>query len=412
MALKTSSVGYTAFLASLSALPPISIDMNLPAVPGIEASFGEPSGQGALTLSLFVAGFLISPLIGGPLADRFGRRPSLLGALSAFALASLVCAAAPSFLTLLLGRFLQGTAAGMGVVLPLAIVRDVFEGATARQRLSQVTAMIGVAPLIAPALGSLVLSVADWRAIYLAQGAWGAVMALVVGLLFAETLPRERRQPLHAARLVRNYATVLGTREFLGYALCFAFGFAALFAYVSGSPTLLLEDLGISKFWFSAIFALTSAGLIMGSLLSARLSRLEMPAGRLVAFCLAGTGLCIGAAFAAALAGWVRVATIIPCVFGMIFAFGLSAPSMNHAAIHPLPHMAGAASGVIRSLQMLMGAAASALLTALIGPFSSAVAMTGTMALSILLAIAAYLLLLHGRGPRLAEPISGASGAE
>ncbi|MEX0760544.1 MAG: MFS transporter, partial [Tistlia sp.] len=130
-------MGYTALLASLSALPPISIDMNLPAIPAIEASFGEPSGQGALTLSLFVTGFLIAPLVGGPLADRFGRRPALLGALLAFSLASLACAAAPTFLTLLLARFVQGTVAGLGVVLPLAIVRDVFEGASARRRLSQ-----------------------------------------------------------------------------------------------------------------------------------------------------------------------------------------------------------------------------------------------------------------------------------
>lgn len=397
MPLKPSSLGYTAFLASLSALPPISIDMNLPAVPAIEASFAEPSGQGALTLSLFVTGFLIAPLVGGPLADRFGRRPALLAALLGFSLASLACAAAPSFVTLLAARFLQGTTAGLGVVLPLAIVRDVFEGSSARQRLSQVTAMIGVAPLAAPALGSLVMLLGSWRAIYATQAVWGALMAAVVALLFAETLPVERRQPLNPSRLLRNYARVLGTREFLGFALCFAFGFAALFAYISGSATVFMERLGLSEFWFSAVFAVTSFGLILGSLLSARLSRLEMPVRRLVAWCLAGTVLCAGFALACALAGWLSVETLVPCIFGMVFAFGLSAPSMNHAAIHPLPQVAGAASGVIRSLQMLMGAGAGAIVTLLIGPLSAPVAMTATMTAATLLAIVVFLLLLRER---------------
>lgn len=409
MPLKSTSIGYTALLASLSALPPLSIDMNLPAVPAIEASFAEPSGNGALTLSLFVAGFLIAPLVGGPLADRFGRRPALLGALLAFTVTSLMCAAAPTFATLLVARFLQGSAAGLGAVLPLAIVRDVFEGATARQRLSQITAMIGVAPLIAPALGSLVMSLDDWRAIYLSQAAWGAAMALVVALLFAETLPRTNRQPLNPSRLLRNYAFVLGSRQFVGFTLVFAFGFAALFAYIAGSATVLLEDLGLSEFWFSVIFAVTSAGLILGSLLSARLSRGSLPVRRLVTLCLAGTAACAGGAFVAALFGWVAVETIVPSVFGMVFCFGLMAPNITHAAIQPLPQMAGAASGVMRSLQMLMGAAAGALLTWLIGPVTAAVAMTGTMALSVALAIAVYLLLLHRRGG--AAPTSVAAPA-
>ncbi len=397
MPLKPSSMGYTAFLASLSALPPISIDMNLPAVPAIEASFAEPTGNGALTLSLFVTGFLIAPLIGGPLADRFGRRPALLGALLAFSLASLACAAAPSFTTLLAARFLQGTSAGLGVVLPLAIVRDVFEGATARHRLSQVTAMIGVAPLAAPALGSLVMLGGGWRAIYASQAAWGALMATVVALLFVETLPAERRQPLNPGRLLRNYLAVLGNRAFLGYTLVFAFGFAALFAYISGSATVMMDGLGLTEFWFSAVFAVTSFGLILGSLLSARLSRLEIPARRLALLCLLGTGACAVTALAAALAGLLDVAVLVPCIFGMVFAFGLMAPNISHAAIHPLPHMAGAASGVMRSLQMLMGAGAGALVTLLIGPLPPAVAMAGVMVLAVAAALVVYGLLLHGR---------------
>ncbi|MEX2629594.1 MAG: multidrug effflux MFS transporter [Tistlia sp.] len=391
-------MGYTALLASLSALPPISIDMNLPAIPAIEASFGEPSGQGALTLSLFVTGFLIAPLVGGPLADRFGRRPALLGALLAFSLASLACAAAPTFLTLLLARFVQGTVAGLGVVLPLAIVRDVFEGASARRRLSQITAMIGVAPLVAPALGSLVMLAGGWRAVYALQAGWGALMATTVVLLFAETLPVERRQPLNPGQLLRNYLSVLGSREFLGYTLVFAFGFAALFAYISGSATVVIEDLGLSEFWFSAIFAVTSFGLILGSLLSARISGLGIPTRRLTVLCLAGSAACSGVALGAALGGWLSIGVLVPCIFGMVFAFGLMAPNITHAAIQPLPHMAGAASGMMRSLQMLAGAAAGGLVALLIGPLPAAVAMAGVMLLSALLALAIYRTLLHGRG--------------
>jgi DHA1 family bicyclomycin/chloramphenicol resistance-like MFS transporter len=121
---KPHSSGFTAFLGALSALPALSIDMNLPGVPAIESSFQAAPGRGALTLSFFFMGFALAPILGGPVADRFGRRPVLLGGLFAFSVAAVACAAAPSLAALLLFRAVQGAAAGICVTLPLAIVRD------------------------------------------------------------------------------------------------------------------------------------------------------------------------------------------------------------------------------------------------------------------------------------------------
>ena len=400
---KPHSSGFTAFLGALSALPALSIDMNLPGVPAIESSFQAAPGRGALTLSFFFMGFALAPILGGPVADRFGRRPVLLGGLFAFSVAAVACAAAPSLAALLLFRAVQGAAAGICVTLPLAIVRDLLEGTEARHRLSQITAVVGVAPLLAPILGSWAIMLSGWRAIYAAQAVTGLVVMSVVILQFAETLPEDRRQRLNLRYLFRNYGRVLGSRAFLGFALVYALGFGCLFAYIAGSPTVLMRSIGLSDQVFSIVFGVTSLSLILGSVVSARLSTAQAPSRRIIAVCLALMVVSAGCALAVAWIGPVRLFTIMPPIAVIVFCFGLLAPTVTHEAIRPLPDIAGAAAGVLRSLQMLVGAGAGALVTLIVDYTRPPLAMACIMVASALGALIIYIALLgwseRDRGP-------------
>ncbi|SFL60869.1 MFS transporter, DHA1 family, bicyclomycin/chloramphenicol resistance protein [Bradyrhizobium sp. NFR13] len=394
MALRRDSFAFTAFLGTLTALPPLSIDMGLPGLPAIEASFADAAGRGPLTLSLFLAGFAISPLICGPLADRFGRRATLLDGLLLFSIAAGACALAPSFTVLLVCRLIQGFAAGACAILPIAIVRDLFQHATARQKLSQIAAVLGIAPMMAPVLGGWVMAVSDWRSIYAVQAAVGLILLVVGGFGLAESQPVENRRSLNPQQLAESYRFVLGDRGFVGYALLYACAFACMFAFISGAPSVLIGSLGLSTTSFSLLFGLTSCGVLVASLISGQLSRRHIASRKIIAF---GLIVMITSAVAALLlvpADAVTVATLIPPMALTIFAFGILAPSTNHEALANLPHVAGSAAGVMRCMQMVMGAFASAMI-AVFEPFGHpALVMTGLMAGMALAAGAIYLWLL------------------
>ena len=399
-ALRHQSVALTAFLAGLSALGSISIDMGLPGLPALEAALPGAAGQGALTLSVFMAGFAVSPLVAGPVSDRIGRRRSLLVGLVAFAVSALVCAFAPTFGTLLAARLVQGAVAGLCVTQPLAIVRDLLDGPDARKQIAQIAVVLSVSPLAAPVLGGFILTWGTWRTVYLVQAAVSVALFAWTALAFPESLPDGRRQPLSVRQVGRNYRAVFGNRTFLGYALVYAVGFGALFTYIAGSPSVFIGEFGLSESAYSGAFALTTFGLILGSLLNARLS--STSARRVLQVGLGVGVACSLAALGLAATHQLTAALLIPLVFAVMAAFGAISPTANHEAIQPLPHIAGAASGSIRSVQMVMGAAASALFTTLAGRWieDPALAMTVEMTALMLATVLVYVLLVHGE----AEP--------
>jgi DHA1 family bicyclomycin/chloramphenicol resistance-like MFS transporter len=320
--------------------------MGLPGIPAIEAQFADAAGRGPLTLSLFLMGFAISPLICGPLCDRFGRRRALLVGRVVFIAAAFSCAAAASFPILLGCRLVQGLAAGACAITPFAIVRDVFEGPVARNRLSQVAAVLGIAPMVAPILGGWVMTVADWRTIYAAQAAAGAIILAATVFGLPETLPSDRRRSLAPLQLLGTYRAVLADRAFRNFTMVYACGFACLFAFISSLPSVFMGVLGLSGQVFALLFAIISCGVMVGSIVSARLSSRHVPSHKLLCFGLAFMAL--GAVGTLALTGTVHAYTLVPLIWVTVFCFGLTGPSANHEAMHKLPHVAGAASGILR----------------------------------------------------------------
>jgi len=390
---------FTVFLASVAALTSLSIDMSLPTVPAIEHEFGLAAGSGGLTMSLFLAGYAVTPLAGGPLADRFGRRPVLLLSLLAFAVSALGCSLAASFHVLLAFRLLQGCASGVATTLPIAIVRDLLASSAARQRLSEVTTINSFMPIVAPILGSMALSQGRWRIIFDSQGIFAGCIIAALVLDFRESLPVERRQRLRPAALIRNYRRLLGTREFVGFALINGLGFSSIFAFISVSPLILMQRMGIARSHYPFIFAIIAIGSISGSFVSAVLSRRKATGRTIVTLGLAVMTVSTTCAVLAQIAGFHAPLGLLVPVFGTLFGFGVIVPSVTLGALHPVPELAGSGSGALRSILMLFGSGTSGFLAAYCGHHftQTEMATTLTMLGTTLTAVTIYVSLLRAR---------------
>jgi len=345
----------TALLALLGALTtfgPLSLDMYLPAFPELAAGLGTTHSQVQLTLTACVVGLAAGQLFGGPLSDRWGRRrPAVVGAL-AYLVASLLCAVAPSAAALTGLRLLQGLAGGIGVVVARAVVRDLYSGVEAARYFSRLTLVFGVAPIVAPALGSLVLTVTSWRGVFVVLAAIGGLLALAAARWLPETLPRARRSTGGVRDTLRTLRALGTDRRYVGYALTQGLAFSGLLTYLAGSPFLLQEVFGLSHGAYSAAFAANAVALVLASQLNLRLLR-RYGSRRLLA-----AALLAGAASAAALLGAV-LAGSLPAVLVALFLYlgslGAVLPNSTALALDRHPHRAGTAAAGIGAVGALTG---------------------------------------------------------
>lgn len=377
MALRPTSLAFTFLIGALAALPPLSIDLGLPALGLLQDALDTTHAEAAATLSLFLAGFGVSQLFMGPLSDRYGRRPVMLAGLTLYALAGLGCALAPNIEVLLGMRLLEGIGAAGGTTLALAVVRDSFDGQAGRVKMSQVSMVITIAPIIAPTLGGLLLVFGEWRLIYAVLSVAGALLVLAVTLGLAESRP-----PAPGARLemAKRYLAVFRFRRTMGYVLVNTLGSGGLFAFISASPLVLMDTMGVSTGMFGVLFAVTSGGILVGSTINSRLAQAGVrPTVPL------GIGLAVMplAALGATLflwAGVVRVETFVPFIVLAGICRGVSTPNATHAALEPVPHHAGVTSALMGCGQMLCMALSSVIVGSLypeLGPLAVTYAILG-----------------------------------
>jgi DHA1 family bicyclomycin/chloramphenicol resistance-like MFS transporter len=398
MSINRNSIAFILLLGTLSALPPLGTDMILPALPSIASGLHTSAAAAGAALSLFLIGFAAAPLLFGPLSDRFGRRPVLLAGVAVFAAAGLFCAVTQSIFWLLAGRLAQGMGAGVGAAMPLAIIRDLFEGPAARARLSTVTVVLSTAPLIAPSIGSTVVPFAGWRGIFLLLGIVSTLLWLVVALGFTESIDSANRQSLQPRQLIARYRHVLSHRVTTGYSLLNALSFGCMFAFISGSPLILIGGRGFSPLAFSAVFACAAGGTIAGACVNGQLAKRGIPSSLIL-----GWSLPLGAATTLTLAGLSltshdSIAALIPLLVLSNATYGLVGPNATHEALQPMPQAAGTATAVLRAMQMIAAASASAFVPLLYRGHSS-LPMTGVMA-----AFAVTALLLFALGLRRTVP--------
>ena len=387
--LRTHSLAFTLLLGALVTLASFATDMGLPVLGETAAALGVPVGKAALTLSVFVAGFALGPLVFGPLSDHFGRRPVLLTGVAMFATFGALATFSTSFGALLLWRMIMGAGAGGSQVLVVAMVRDLFAGTEARVRQSYVNLAAGVAPVIAPTLGVAVAAIGGWRGIYAFLAVGGFVLLAIAALRLGESAPRRPGSTLTIARTLASYARVLRHPVSFGYVLIVALNFGCLFAYVSGSSLVLIDVLGVSRRTYGYLFACTALGLTVGALTSARLGARGVKHRRIISaglVAIVGTALVLAAL---AWAGWLTVSLLVPIAVVGFVGQGAVRPNAVQAALEPVPDIAGVASAVLSGVQMLTGALASAVVASLFDG-RSARSMTATMVACALASAALY----------------------
>jgi DHA1 family bicyclomycin/chloramphenicol resistance-like MFS transporter len=263
---------YIILLGALTALGPFTIDLYLPAFPELEVDFDTTAAMIQLTLTGTMIGFAIGQLVVGPLSDKVGRRVPLIAVTALHVLSSIAAAVAPDLILLGTARVVMGIGAAAGGVVAMAIVRDLFGGKRLVVMLSRLALVSGVAPVIAPIIGSGLLTVMPWRGIFVVLAGYGAVMLLATVLLMPETLPRERRQERGSSTVMQRYRSVFSDRVFVGVLIIGGMTFSGLFSYLSASPFLFQQTHGLNPQQYGLLFAVNSLGVVGGVQAAARLA--------------------------------------------------------------------------------------------------------------------------------------------
>lgn len=340
-------------LALLSAMAPVATDLYLPAFPQMADQLGVGASAVQLTLMAFLLGITAGQLVFGPLSDRVGRFWPLLAGTTACVVASAVAATAPDITVLVAARFAQGFTGAAGMVIGRAIVSDLATGQTAARAFSLMMIVGGVAPVVAPVAGSMLVGPAGWRGILWVVCAVVVLMLVVTIAVIRESHPPQRRHQLRADTTTSAW-TSLRSRTFAGNTLAFAFGFAVMMAYISASPFVYQTLIGTTPQQYGLIFGVNALGIAVMSAVSARLAR------RVPARTLLGAGLLAASVAAAVTLGLVVTGAppwllTLP-IFVAVASQGLILGNATAQALAAVPHHAGTGSAALGALQFGIGA--------------------------------------------------------
>lgn len=339
-------------LSLLLGLQPITTDLYLPALPALTEDFGAPMAQAQLTLGALLLAFGLSQLIWGPLSDRFGRRPILLAGLSAYVLASLASALAPSMDLLIVCRALQGAALGAAVMCARAIVRDLYTPIQGARVMSQCLSGLGVIACLSAPLGGLLSDLFNWRAALLALAVFGAACLGLVALRFDETVAHKNPLALQPLTLARTWASILRHPTFTAFTVLSAASYGGLFTFLASSSFVFIKVLGLGKTQYGLLMFSMAFTYILGTFLCRRLlPRFGVRRSVAIAGGLSlGGGTLMGVlALAGVHTGW---AIMLPFYLFML-GHGVHQPCSQSGAVGPFPQAAGAASALNGFFMML-----------------------------------------------------------
>jgi DHA1 family bicyclomycin/chloramphenicol resistance-like MFS transporter len=351
------SLGISILLTGLVAMGAVSTDLYLPSLPAMVTFFGADVSKVQLTLSVFTLGMALGMVIHGPLSDRFGRRPVLLGGLALYFVASMACVLAPDIEALIVARFVQALGACCGIVVGRAIVRDVHGTEGAARMLSYMTSAMALAPALAPILGGWLHVTFGWWSNFLVLVGFGAVILACVALFLGETNQHRDPSAVSPIAMGRNFLTLLGNRTYLGHALVVAFTFGGLFSFISGSSFVIIDVLGVRTENFGFVFFFFAMSYTLAAIWGGRVSRRR--GLRWLITLGIGVGL-VGdlTGLALAWAGVESIWSVMPFICAHSVACAFIMPNGMAGAIGPFPRMAGAASSLLGFTQMAVGSLA------------------------------------------------------
>lgn len=373
-------------LGLLSAIGPFAIDMYLPAMPVIAADLGTSVQAMQGTIVAYFIAFGLAQLIYGPWADRSGRKPPLYAGIGVFIAGSLICTFAPTVEWLLAGRFVQGLGGAALMVVPRAIIRDMYTGPAATRLMAAVMMVISVSPMLAPLAGSGVMAVWDWRAIFAVLVIAAMASLTILALLQPETLAPGDRQPFNLGAMRRGAGKLFTDPLFMGLTFLGGFGMASFFVFIASASFVYTGDFGLSPTGFSVAFAINAIGFFGASQVAGPLG-LRFGAPRVMAWASAGFAGFTIALFALALAAGVG---LVICVVGLFLAnacLGLIIPTTMVMALDDHGDIAGLASSLGGTLQMLAGGvmivAAGPFFDGTVTPMLGAIAVCGGLVLAL-----------------------------
>ena len=347
-------------LALLSATAPFATDMYLPVLPHIAGQFGVEQAVAQFTLTGFFVGMAFGQLLIGPVSDVVGRRRLLLWSAGLALVASVLAALAPGIGVLILARILQGLGGGACNVLARSVVPDLLSGSAAAKTFSVLMAIGGIAPAIAPVIGGLLAEPVGWRGIFWTLTGLHAVQLLLAFLLVPETGGKAERTGGLVRTVAGNYLTVVRMPLVWGFLLAMAFGFGALFSYISASSFVLQTVYGFSPAHYSLLFAINALGMLVATTIN---SRLVTRFGA-VTMLRAGLLLCVGGGLiltvaALADAPWYL---IVACILLATSPVGFIMGNATALATGIRRELAGSISAVMGFVQSLLGGIVSPLM--------------------------------------------------
>jgi MFS transporter, DHA1 family, multidrug resistance protein len=346
-------------LGELTAVAPLSIDMYLPSFPVVMADLAAPAGTVEYTLSTFFIGLTLGQLFYGPLSDRFGRKPPLRFGFALYALASIGCAFAQNVEMLGLCRFLQGLGGCAGIVIPNAIIRDRTNARDAARAFSMLMMVMGLAPILAPLIGGQLLAFWGWRSIFFVLALFGGLSFVAIDRFLMESHDTSNEPPLRLSTAIRNYMILMSNRGFMGYVLAGGLTTAGMFAYIAGSPFILMKMYAISPQQYGLFFGVNALGLIASSQINVRVLA-KMPATQILRRALwvppfVGLSLLFACFSGAESLTWFALA-----FFLFVSSIGWITPNAIGSALATHGQMAGTAAAFASAFQYLLATLAGA----------------------------------------------------
>jgi len=374
-------------LGGLTAFGALSIDMYLPALPAIANDFGASDGVVERSLATFLAGLALGQLFYGPLSDRVGRRPPLIAGVAIYVLASVLCAFATSPNMLAALRFGQGVGACAGMVISRAIVRDVFDHQESARVFSLIMLVFGLAPVLAPLLGSYLMLVTNWRAIFVFMMLFGMVMLYAIVFRLGETRSDATEATARGEHPIAALRLLATNRKLLGYMLASACNSACLFTYISASPALLMGTYGVSPTGFGWLFGLNALGLIIASQIN-RAALARFHADSILAVASVAAALFGLALLAIALLDVGGLPAIMAMLFGILSSFGFMMGNASAGALSVDPVRAGSISALMGAAGFTVGGLTMTIATLFAD--GTAIPMAAVMCVSLMIAAMAF----------------------
>ena len=365
-------------------LGPISLDALMPALPALAQHFGTTTGGIQVSFGIYFAGFAAGQLINGPLADRFGRKPVLVGGLIIFVMTPVGSLLAPDMTVFLIVRFVQGFAANAGAMMGKTVARDLFEREHAARLMSYFFGFGAIGPIVGPAIGGWMVETVGFQAIFLLMVGFGVILLVFSAFGFRETIPARNPQALNPMIIGIQFARFMKNREFLAYTACSTLSALGIFAYINASAPVMIDMLGVRPAEFGVLISITMAGFMAGGLISGRVVR-RVGLDRMI---LIG-GLIIAAAslmiLITAVTGDLDVPIMVVGYALYLLGHAAVGPQATAGALTPFPDAAGTASTLTGFIMVAVGSMANVALgliadgTALPMAIATAIGGVGTL---------------------------------